>query len=48
MNISPNTKPVQTSHVCWACMLVWLVGAPLSALLVVWLIASILEAIPWN
>lgn len=48
MNISPNSKPIPTSRVCWECILVWLVGAPLSALLIVWIIASILEAAPWN
>lgn len=41
-------KPIPTTHVCWECILVWLVAAPLGAVLMVWLIASIWEAAPWN
>lgn len=41
MNISPNTKPVPTTHICLECVIVWLVLAPLSAVLMVWGIASL-------
>lgn len=44
MNISPNTKPVQTTHVCYLCVLVWIVLAPLSAVLSVWGVATLWRA----